>query len=398
MERSGTLNNAAAVVGIGQTDFSTSSGRSELQLALEAAHAAIEDAGIDRKDIDGIIRFGVVQSDVSEAWVAANLGLDDLAYWGSVDFGGSASAAIVAQAAAAVSSGLANYVLCFRAVNGRSGARPGTSDIYDRGLRGADPNYDNFLMPYGLTAPMQVYATIMQRHMHEFGTTSEHLGRIAVTCRENANANPAAQMHGRTMTIEDHAASPLISDPLRKLDCCLQTDGAVAVIVTSAERAASLRHKPALIAGAVQGALSDMQGPLHSILGRRSITETAGANAGRRLWRQTGLRPQDIDVAQFYDCFTTTVMLQLADYGFCEKGDVGAFIDEGNLAIGGSLPINTDGGNLSCAYMHGLGHVIEATRQIRGTSTRQVANAEVCLVTGGTPPPTGALVLAGEPV
>jgi acetyl-CoA acetyltransferase len=199
------------------------------------------------------------------------------------------------------------------------------------------------------------------------------------------------------MSVEDHQASPMVSDPLRMFDCCLQTDGAVAVIVTSTERAHDLRQKPAIIAGAVQASMPDPQGPLFSILGRQDITEASAGNAARALWQQTGLSPADIDVAQLYDCFTVTVLMQLEDYGFCGEGESGAFVAEGNIRYGGSIPINTDGGNLSCAYMHGVNHVLEGTRQIRGTSTRQVPDVGACLVTAGTPVPTSALVLTSEP-
>lgn len=385
--------NRTAIVGIGQTEFSRSSGRSVSRLALEAALAAIDDSGVARTDIDGLIRYGVNQEEASEAWMAANLGLEDLAYWGSVDYGGSANGALIAHAAAAVHSGLARYVLCYRALNGRSGPRPGTSDTYDRMTRGADLNHDNFLVPYGMTAPVQAYAMAARRHMHEFGTTSADLAEIAVTCRANANANPLAQMHGRPLTIDDHQSSPLVSDPLRLYDCCLQTDGAVAVLVTTVERAADLRRPPVVIAGATQAAGTGVQGPLWSQICRPDITSNAAGAAARRLWDQTGLTPADVDVAQIYDCFTITVLTLLEEYGFCGKGEGGPFVAAGHIRRGGELPINTDGGHLSGGYIHGMTHVAEAVRQLRGASTRQVPGAEVCLVTGGMPAPTSGLLL-----
>lgn len=390
------LRNEAAIVGIGQTEFSRSSGRSELRLALEAVSAAIEDSGIDRREIDGLIRYGVAQTGASEAWMATNLGLRELNYWGAVDYGGSASAALIGHAAAAIASGLASTVLCYRSLNGRSGMRPGTADTYERLYRGVDPSYDNFLVPFGHTSPTQTYGLIAQRHMHEFGTTKEQLAQVALTCRDNANHNPAAQMHGRDLTLDDYFAAPMISDPLGLYDCCLQTDGAVAVIVTSADRAKDLRQKPAYIAGASQGALEDSQGPLHSVVGRPDLTESAGAAAARALYKQTGMSPSDVDVAQLYDCFTITLLLQLEDYGFCARGESGPFVADGSIAIDGSIPVNTDGGNLSAGYIHGMNHVLEGTRQIRGTSTRQVPDVETCLVTAGTPVPTSALMLVAE--
>jgi acetyl-CoA acetyltransferase len=387
------FSNQTAIVGIGQTEFSSNSRRSVSRLALEATMAAIDDSGIPRTEIDGLVRYGVNQEQASEAWMAANLGLDDLSFWCSVDYGGSANSALIAHAAAAVHSGLAKYVLCYRALNGRSGPRPGTSDTYDRMTRGADLNYDNFLVPYGMTAPVQFYAVAAQRHMHEFGTTSADLAEIAVTCRANANVNPLAQMHGRSLTLEDHQNSPLISDPLRLFDCCLQTDGAVAVIVTTAERAADLRRPPVVIAGATQASGTHVQGPLWSQICRADITSSAARSAAQRLWNQSGLTPADVDVAQIYDCFTITALTLLEDYGFCKKGEGGPFVSAGHIRSDGSIPINTDGGHLSGGYIHGMTHIAEAVRQLRGESTQQVPGAQVCLVTGGMPAPTSGLLL-----
>ncbi len=388
-----SVRNRTAIVGIGQTEFSRKSGKSELRLALEACKAAIDDAGIDRRDIDGIVRYGTSQQGASDAWLATNLGLRNVTYWGAIDYGGSASAALIGHAASAVAAGLANYVLCFRALNGRSGLRPGTADTYERLYRGVDPSYDNFLVPYGFTSPVQTYALLARRHMQQFGTTSEQLGQIAVTCRENANMNPAAQMYGQPMSLDEHQDSEMISDPLRKADCCLQTDGAAAVVVTSADRAESLAQKPVYISGAAQASLDNPQGPLHSLVGRRDITESPGTAAAKILYRQTGLGPDDIDVAQLYDCFTPTVLIQLEDYGFCGRGESGPFVQDHSIDFDGKIPINTDGGNLSAGYIHGLNHVLEGTRQMRGTSTRQVPGAQTCLVTAGTPVPTSALIL-----
>lgn len=392
------IKNRAAIVGIGNTEYSSRSGRSELRLALEACLAAISDAGLAPEHVDGLIRYGASQTGASEAWMATNLGLPNLAYWGSIDYGGSASAALIGHAAAAVVSGMANYVLCYRSVNGRSGMRPGTSDTYERLLRGADPSYDNFLVPYGFTAPSQTYGLLARRHMHEYGTTVEQLGHVAVTQRANANNYPGAQMYRRTLSMDDYLDAPLISDPLRKFDCCLQTDGAAAVLVTTAERAEDLQQSPAFIAAAVQATLPDMQGPLHSVVGRPELTDSTGRAAAAALYAQAGFGPDDVDVAQLYDCFTITVLLQLEDYGFCQRGESGAYVADGNVAPDGKVPINTDGGNLSAGYIHGVNHVLEGVRQIRGSSTTQVAGAETCLVTAGIPVPTSALMLTSTRV
>ena len=396
MSEDRSLRNRAVIVGIGNTDYTSHSGRSELRLALEACQAAIADAGLPQQQVDGLVRYGASQTGVSEQWLASNLGLADVRYWGAVDYGGSASAAIVAHAATAVACGMANYVLCYRSVNGRSGLRPGTSDTYERLLRGADPNYDNFLVPYGMTAPVELFGLLANRHMEEFGTTREQLGAVATTIRANANRYPDAQMHERSLTLDEYLAAPLISDPLGKFDCCLQTDGAAAVLVTTPERAADLSGDPVYIAGAVQATLPDGQGPLHSLLARPDLLETPGAVAARRLYGQSGIGPHDVDVAQLYDCFTITVLLQLEAYGFCQKGEPGAFVEERHTAPEGDLPINTDGGNLSAGYIHGMTHVLEGVRQMRGTSTTQIADASTCLVTAGLPVPTSALMLTRD--
>lgn len=390
------LRNTTAIVGIGQTEFSKASGRSELRMALEAALAAIEDAGINRREIDGLVRYGASQTGASEAWMATNLGLDNVSFWGAVDFGGSASAALVQHAAAAVASGMANYVLCYRSLNGRSGMRPGTADTYERLLKGADPSYDNFLVPYGFTAPTQTYALIAQRHMAEYGTTKDQLGHVAVGLRRHANTNPRAQMHERTLSLEDYHDAPMVSDPLGKFDCCLQTDGAAAVLVTTAERAADLVDTPVHVAAATQASLPDTQGPLHSIVGRASLTESAGAVAAKTIYEQAGMGPQDVDVAQLYDCFTITVLLQLEDYGFIERGEAGAYVEQKGFGLDSPLPVNTDGGNMSGGYLHGINHVLEGVRQLRGTSSLQVDDARTCLVTAGTPVPTSAVMLTSE--
>jgi acetyl-CoA acetyltransferase len=337
-----------------------------------------------------------MQSGASEPVVAVNLGLRNLTFWGGVDYGGTSSVAIVAHAAMAVATGAAKYVLCYRAVNGRSGARPGTSDTYEL-IRGADPSSDNFLVPFGLTAPGQAFALLARRHMDEFGTTEEQLGQIAVTLRGHANHYPSAQMFGRPLTIDEYLEAPTISDPLRKFDFCLQSDGAAAVLVTTPERAASLRSKPVFIAGAVQASRPDLNGPLFSNVAQTDVTSTSGAVAAVALYGLTGFKPSDIDVAQLYDCFTITALLQIEEYGFCAKGEAGAFVESAGIGVKGALPVNTDGGNLSAAYIQGMNHVLEGVRQLRGESTSQVPGAEVCLVTAAIPNPTSAMILTGAP-
>ncbi|WP_334397715.1 thiolase C-terminal domain-containing protein [Bradyrhizobium sp. AZCC 2289] len=387
-----SIKDQAAIVGIGRTEFSSRSGRSELRLALEAITEALDDAGLEPDQVDGLVRYGIAQTGASEALVAHNLGLPLVRFWACVDLGGAASCALLGQASLAVASGRANYVVIYRTLNGRSGIRPGSGDTAKL-YRNQDPGYDNFLVPHGFTAPSQVFAMMARRRMHEYGMTNEQLGKVAVTARAYANRNPRAQLYNKTLTLEDYFASPVISSPLRKFDMCLQTDGAVALVVTTPERAADLKGKPVYVKAAAQAAMPEIQGPLHSFIGRKDILESSGRLAAAEVYREAGVGPKDIDVAQLYDCFTPTLMQQLEDYGFCGKGEAGGFVDDGHISPNGSIPVNTAGGNLAEGYIHGVNHLLEGVRQLRGTSTSQVANAETCLVTAGLPYPTSAAIL-----
>jgi acetyl-CoA acetyltransferase len=390
-----------AISGIGATPFSANSGRSALALAVEASLTAIADAGLAPADVDGIVRCdmdAVAHNDLAQA-----LGVAELTYWGSSGPGGAAPGGMIGQAVGAIRSGQATAVLAYRALNGRSGARFGQGASKSgpgRGAGGRRPvggggKYEEFFAPYGLVAPGHVFSLIARRHMIEFGTTEEQLGHIAVTCRARANANPAAQMADRPLAMEDYLAGRMISSPLRLFDYCLETDGACAVIVTSRERAQDGPHPPALIRAVAQAAGPEPQvGFLNPTLMRSSLTTQTSKALAETLYRRAGLGPGDVDVAQFYDCFTITVLLQLEDYGFCAKGEGGPFAAGGAIDKGGALPINTSGGHLSEGYLHGMNHILEGVRQIRGTSTSQVPGAEVCLVTSGVPVTTSGLILA----
>lgn len=384
-----------AIVGIGETPYTRDSGASELALAVQACTRALEDAGMAAAEIDGVIRNDfdtVTHNDLADA-----LGIENLTYWGMNGAGGAAAPGQIAQAVAAIESGQATAVLVFRSLNGRSGA-----DRYGQTRRelsgppevGGHGSLDEYFLPYGLAAAGQLYAMVAQRHMIEYGTTSEQLGHIATTVRARANANPRAQMHGRTMTLEDHQASRPIAEPLRLFDYCLETDGACAVVVTSADRARDARTTPVLIRAVT---MATGPGPRGGVvfpsLFRDTYTTFPSRRAAETLYARAGLGPGDIDVAQIYDCFTITVLTQLEDYGFCAKGEGGPFAASGAIDLGGRIPINTSGGHLSEGYIHGLNHVLEGVRQMRGESTGQVVGAETCLVTGGSPAPTSALIL-----
>jgi acetyl-CoA acetyltransferase len=382
-----------AIAGIGSTDFSRRSGRSDLTLALQASVEALDDAGVTPADVDGIVRCDhdlVRHNDLAEG-----LGVRNLTFWGEVGPGGVAPCAMIGHAVGAIVSGQATTVLAYRSLNGRSGVRygqapPGT----DHQLVGGAMSYDELFMPYGLLTAGQMFAFMAQRHMVEFGTTSEQLGHIATTCRARANANPAAQMHDRRLTLDDYLAARTISSPLRLFDFCLETDGACAVVVTSTERALDGPKPPAVIRAVAQSSGPTVQpGLMFPVLTRASITEQPSAVVAPLLYQRAGLGPDEIDVAQLYDCFTITVLLQLEDYGFCQPGEGGPFVADGEVDLDGRLPINTSGGHLSEGYIHGMNHVVEGVRQIRGESTSQVPGAETCLVTSAPPPGTSAMIL-----
>jgi acetyl-CoA acetyltransferase len=380
-----------AIVGIGATEYSRSSGRSDLSLATRAALAAVDDAGLSTKDIDGIVRCDMDLVRPND--LVDSLGLDGLSYYGEVGPGGVAPCGMVGQAVAAILAGLATTVLVFRCLNGRSGRRYGQSSATETRVGGGG-TYDEFFLPYGLLTPGQIFGLMAQRHMTEYGTSEKDLGHIALACRARANANPAAQMHDRPLTMDDYLAARMISRPLRLYDFCLETDGGCAVIVTSAERAKDLRKPPVLIRAVAQGSLPSPQpGIQFPVLLRESITTLPAKPTADTLYRRAGLGPEDIDVAQMYDCFTITVLLQLEDFGFCPKGEGGSFVSSGEINLGGRLPINTGGGHLSEGYIHGMNHIVEGVRQMRGESTSQVPGAEVCLVTSTPLPPGSALIL-----
>jgi acetyl-CoA acetyltransferase len=384
---------ATAIIGTGNTDYSRASGRSVLTLATQASLAAIADAGLEPGDIDGIVRcdFDVVTHND----LANSLGITDLTFWGSNGPGGSAPSAMVGQAVGALMSGQARNVLVYRSMNGRSGFRLGKGRLQAAsGPIGGNGTYEEFFVPYGLVSPGQMWAMLARRHMHEYGTTEDQLGAIAIACRDRANANPNAQMSDRPLTMDDYHASPVISSPLRLVDYCLETDGACAVVITTADRAADRPKNPVYISAVTQAVIPDMQGGLASpVLMRPDPLLLPSTQVAAKLYERSGMGPEDIDVAQFYDCFTITVLVQFEDYGFCKPGEGGPFAESGAIEPGGSLPINTSGGNLSDGYIHGMSHIVEGARQLRGESTSQVAGAETCLVTSGLPITTSGLIL-----
>lgn len=383
----------AAIAGIGATEFSKNSGRSELQLACEAVLAALADAGLDPADVDGMVTFTAESS--SENHVARNTGMGDLTFFTRVPHGGGAACGTVAQAAMAIASGQASVVVCWRAFNERSGQRYGLGQA-DRAMdTSADRAAYAWLTPFGLSTPAQWVAMFARRYMHEYGATSEDFGRVAVVDREHAAANPAAWFYQRPITLAEHQQSRWIAEPLRLLDCCQETDGGQALVLVAPQRARELPHAPAFVRAAAQGSGDDQH--MMASFYRDSISGIPEMGlVGRQLYEQSGLRPDDMDAAVLYDHFTPLVLPQLEELGFCPRGEAADFIAEGNLERGGRLPSNTHGGQLGEAYLHGMNGIAEATRLLRGTSANQPDTVGHVLVTAGTGVPTSGLVLGSE--
>ncbi|OUC98002.1 lipid-transfer protein [Streptosporangium minutum] len=388
-----SLPGSTAVAGIGATEFSKQSGRSELQLAAEAVFAALDDAGLSPSDVDGLVTY--TQDTNQEIAVAREVGIGDLTFFSRVHYGGGAACGTVLHAAMAVATGVAETVVCYRAFNERSGRRFGQPDARIGGEPSSQGLEMSWHVPYGLMTPAAWVAMFARRYMHAYGVTSEDFGRVAVAMRRHAATNPAAWFHGRPITLEEHQASKWIVEPLHLLDCCQESDGAVALVVTSAERARDLRRSPALIGAAAQGAGAGQL--MMTSYYRDEMTGLPEMGVvGRRLWEQSGLGPADIQTAILYDHFTPFVLTQLEELGFCGRGEARDFVAGGGIEIDGRLPVNPHGGQLGEAYIHGMNGIAEAVRQIRGTSVNQVAGVRNVLVTAGTGVPTSGLILSAE--
>ena len=386
MER--TLKDQSVIVGIGQTEFTKNSGRSELALAAECVNNAIADAGLKPSDIDGLTAFTLDTTDEIE--LARTVGIPELTFWGRIPYGGGAAVGIVHQAAMAVATGAAKYVVGYRALNGRSGQR------YSMGVSGdivtSDLIHWGYYMPSGLFTPASWVAMFTQRYMHETGCKSTDLAQVAVSMRKHAFNNPAAFYHGRELTMEDHQSSRMIADPLRLYDCCQETDGGCAFVVTTPERAKDLAQPGAIIRGIAQGSTDD-QAQMTSFYRNEIATLPEMDLVARQVYGMSGLGPQDLEAAVIYDAFTSIILFQLESFGLCERGEAKDFVKDGGLEVGGSLPSNTHGGQLSEAYIHGINGVNEGVRLIRGTSPNQPEKNDCVLVTAGVGVPTSAMIL-----
>ena len=372
----------AAIAGIGATEFSKESGRSELQLAAECSKAALDDAGIHPSEVDGMVTFTIDNSD--EIGLARCLGVKDLAYTTRIPGGGAAAVATIYQAMAMVNAGLCNTVLVWRAMNERSQYRfgqPHTQNIGPQAGNGTGSLL--WCMPFGAQTPATWESLAAQRYMQQYGVTNEDLGRVAVAQRKYAATNPAAWFYGKPITLEDHQNSKWIVEPiLRLLDCCQESDGGVAIVITSLDRAKDLRQKPVRIVGACQSIPYNVEVISNYYHADLSMMPEAEGTA-KRLYAQTGMKPSDMQAAMIYDAFTPQVLKQLEGFGFCKRGEAKDFIKSGEIDIDGILPVNTNGGLIGEAYIHGMNNIAEGVRQVRGTAANQVKNVERVLVSSG---------------
>lgn len=388
-----SLSGSCAIVGIGQTAFTRGTESSTLGLHLEAALEAIADAGLSPGQIDGVMPNELAGT-IAEDFVL-NLGLDDLAFSSTIRTGGASLLSALQSAALAVHGGVANHVLLTAGRLGYSAQRVSRTSEGAIAPHPVMRHVDEFERPFGNSVAAQWFAHAAIRHMYEYGTEGDDLGRIAVACRRHANMNPRALMHAKPMTLEDHRASPVITEPFRLFDCSLESDGAVALIVTSVERARDLAKEPVVLRGFGEGHGT----PPTSITQKRDMTTLEGVRlAGERVFRMAGLRPSDIDCAQIYDGFTWTLLAALEDLGFCEKGEAGSFVRDGRIEIGGALPVNTSGGLLSEGHCSGGNLLTEGVRQLRGEveAERQVPDCDHVLVSGEGDFHEGSAVILGR--
>jgi acetyl-CoA acetyltransferase len=381
------------VVGVGATDYyrrGQSVPQSTMEMAIKATLAALDDAGLTKDDLDGFALYS--GAPVDPGAMAKEMGIGQVGFAASLTSGGGGAAGSIGLAAAAINAGMANVVVSLMTLQqaarrlGGSSAGPrqfaqAAGGAYGGGV--SVPPATAFSAPAGMGSPGHNFSMVTQRHMHQYGTKREHLAEICINQRNNALTRPKALMK-TPLTLDEYFNARMISDPLCLFDYTMESDGAVAVITTSVERAKDLRHPPAVIAGSVAGGHTDN----YSLLGwwqqkGNEFASSGHRNVAKQLYEMAGVGPEDIDVACFYDHFSPMVLMQVEDYGLCPIGEGGPFIADGNIRLGGKVPVNTHGGNLSEAYIIGMTHIVECVEQIRGTAINQVEGAEYALCTGG---------------
>ena len=381
-----------AIVGVGETDYVRGSDRHVCDLILDAAMEAITDAGLKPADINGIIPPpGYMSAEES----AAHLGVPDVTYHVSVLMGGASPTASLQTATMAIAGGLADNVLVCMGWNGYSALRPKpdarpTKRVMNLGPMGETVR--NHYAPYGLMSAAQHYSLYLRLYVETFGIPEDAAAAVAIACRNHAQLNSKALMRGTPLSRADYDAAPFIAEPLRKFDCCVETDCATAVVVTSLERARDLVHPAVVYLGGAEGHPE----PADEIANRANLLELGIHRAAPRAFARAGVSPHDIDVLEIYDCFTYVVLLQLEALGYAEPGGAPAFVADGNIELGGRFPLNTHGGLLSQGHCWGLNHVVEATRQLRGTADAQVTDAELALVTGYGDLGDGSVAILGR--
>ena len=378
---------STAIVGIGQTPFGKGLADSELSLACQAIALALDDAGIAPSEVDGLASFTL--EPFREVEVARSVGLGDITFFSQVGYGGGAACGVVGQAALAVATGQCNVAVAWRARKRSSAASRPWAQVNPR-----IADNGQWSRVFGLLRPVDEIAMLTRRYMHEYGATRDHLANVAIAARRHANRNPNATMYEKPLTREQYMDARWISEPLCLFDNCLETDGGLAIVITSLERARDLLQRPAVVHGFAQG-LPRQHQTMTNFFTEDPLRGPAWATAAT-LWANAEVGPADVKVAQLYDAFSPLILLSLEGYGFCARGEGGPFTDDGAIELGGRLPVNTAGAGMSEAYVHGFNLVLEGVRQIRGTSTAQVPGADVSLVTSGEGVPTSALVLTED--
>lgn len=372
------LASTTAIVGIGQTEFSKAAGRSETQLASEAIVAALADAGLSTGDVDGLVSYTI--DPVEETELVRALGLDEIGFSSRVPYGGGGSQGVLLHAAAAVASGAADVVVAYRAIKARSGARFGRAEVGGRPTSShSGTTAMQWCSPFGVLTPASWMSLNATRYMHAFGVESADFGRAVVQLRAYAANNPNAHFYKKPITLDDHQASRWIAEPsIRLFDCCQETDGSVALVITSAERSRD-SAAPVVIAAAASSGLFEEEIASNHYRPNLEVMDGSVALA-KRLFDGFGMQRGDIDVALIYDAFSPILLMQLEGLGFCGFGEAKDFIADGHLGPEGSLPCNTNGGLIGEGYIHGLNLTLEAVRQLRGDSVNQVQDAATALV------------------